>query len=146
MVNYSFFQIKIRFRLGNGKRIKFCEDIWCMEEYECVSRRKSQLISQIVKVNYHGTNWDLNLCRRLTDEEVEQCAGLATLLDFVKPLEEEDGMLWVDSSTDFMPKKATDRLWELRRQEGQLGVQGFPFLKYGMRTWCSQKFPFSVGL
>ena len=90
---YDEFRQWVGFKVGNGRRIRFWEDVWCdnmslanrFERLYRVSLNKNCSIAQML-LPYVGSTlqgWDLHFYRNFHDRELDNYASLTALLDTV---------------------------------------------------------------
>ena len=130
---YDVFGQLVRFKVGNGRRIRFWEDVWwdrdassnCFIGLYRLSTSTNCTIFELVvpqtDSSYHG--WDLHFFRNLHDRELENLANLTVVLDQLHLNEElVDLRIWLlDNSGCFSSKSAFVALQQVD------GLQDFPF-------------------
>ena len=133
---YAAFWELVRFKVGNGRRIRFWEDVWW--DSEALSNHFTDLyrlststnctISELVvpqtDSSYHG--WDLHFFRNLHDCKLENLADLTVVLDHLHLNEESaDLRIWhPDNSGCFSSRSAFGALQQIDE------LQDFPFHGY----------------
>ena len=126
----------VSFKVGNGRRIRFWEDVWWGEEpfsarfanlYR-LSLASKMTIAELL-VHQTGTTfygWNLHFYRNMHAIELDNFANLKMILDQVRLIEElEDLRIWIpDSVGGFSCKSATASL------QHDDGIQDFQFHKF----------------
>ena len=115
---YEEFQHLVGFRVGDGRRIRFWEDVWWGDEalstrfgdlYRISLASNCSIVEMIVLQNnssFHG--WNLQFFINLQDRELRNMAILTTILDQVHFIEElADSRIWnPDNSGGFSSSSA----------------------------------------
>lgn len=103
----EFFQKHIAFKLGNGQRIRFWEDVWCAAEplknlflsIFKASRNKNRLVGELaVRNSDMSINWDLGISRCFTNLELQVLPLFINCIENVNLKEEEDSMVRRDGN------------------------------------------------
>lgn len=87
-----------------------------MEEAPCIFRLTRNKDGRVSDFWVHGVNtgsWNVNLCRRLNDQEVEEMRNLLRIIDpFSLRPGREDRLVWDSSKSDkFNVKSCRDVKW-----------------------------------
>ena len=133
---YVEFWPMVRFKVGNGRRIRFWEDVWWGEvafsirfpDLYRLSRAQNRNIGELL-VNQSGTTfhgWDLHFYRDMHVLEIQNFATMSVILDQVRLNGEmEDIRIWnQDRSGGFSCKSA---IAALQHDEN---VPDFPFYQF----------------
>ena len=115
---YGGFRHWVGFRVGNGSRIRFWEDVWCNDVALCnrfadlyrISRARNSSIADMFVPQLGSTHcgWDLQFCRNLHDRELDSFANITSLLDTIHLRGHmKDSRIWIpDNSGGFSCKSA----------------------------------------
>ena len=133
---YEEFRQSVRLKVGNGRRIRFWENVWCddislanrFEDLYRISLNTNCSIAEMLVPHVGSTHygWDLRFYRNLHDRELDSYALLTVFLDTVHLHEHlADTRVWLpDNSGGFSSKSAFVAL----QQED--GFQDFRFYKF----------------
>ena len=124
-------------KVGNGSRIRFWEDAWCIDVALCnrfadlyrISTAKNFSIADMLVPQLGSTHygWDLHFYRNFHDRELDSFANLTTLLDALHLIGDiADSRIWVpDNSGGFSSKSA---FAALQQEDGFLEFRFFKFI------------------
>lgn len=117
--------------LGNGKRVTFWEQRWCLSKLLMFKfpalynlPRKKWTVAEMCKIDGNSVLWMLDFRRRLTDNEICDFTSLVDLLDHISLVEREEKYFGtMEANIKFLAHLLNDK----RRVESNLGLPCFPY-------------------